>query len=88
VIIEAKNVITFRREERRAARITTHLVLFEVLPAVEFDNQFCGMTDKIRDVRSDRCLSSKAHAAQAMGTQRIPHQPLRVCRIAAKCACP
>jgi hypothetical protein len=66
IVIEAENTKTFGCKKCIAARITLHMLCFEMLATIEFYDQVCGMADKVRDVRPDRSLSAKTCICQTV----------------------
>jgi hypothetical protein len=55
---------------------------YDMLPAIEFDDQTMGDTRKIDDVRADRHLAAKLCAIYPTVAQRMPQFLLGSCLIA------
>src|ERR1700761_1958813 len=58
-----------------------------MLTAVELDDEFCGVTDKVGDVLFDRDLAAKADPTQSVVAQLGPKGSFDVSRISAQSAC-
>ena len=54
------------------------LLLFGMLPAVQFDDEFLFETDKVDNVISDGLLASEFEALRLFGAQMLPQQSLGV----------
>ena len=57
------------------------LRLFDMLPAIYFDNQLPVSADKINDIFSDKLLPSKLKGFCLPHAQPLPQKPLGICRI-------
>jgi hypothetical protein len=67
VVVEAKNPEAFSRQERVSACIAPCVLFFEVLTAINFDDQFCIVADEINNIWAYWSLTPKARATHAMG---------------------
>jgi DNA-directed RNA polymerase len=67
-IAKAQNAESFLDKKGVPARVALDMLCFEMLAAIEFDHQACGVTDKINDIWTNGRLSTKACAVHAMGT--------------------
>ena len=59
-----------------AARIALRLLCFEVLPAVDLDDETCGVADEIHDIWTNRSLAAKARALLA-GRPNVSFEDIR-----------
>ena len=73
-IPEAKHAIVLPRQKVRALLIV--VTAFEVLAAVEFDDQSGLRADEIADIAADGNLPPEAEAADPAASQTIPQQAL------------
>ena len=78
MIVEAQHAITLVRQKRIATGIVSLLSGFEVLAAIEFDNQLCAVAKEVHDIRTDWRLAAKTRTIQAMRAQRIPDDAFSV----------
>jgi hypothetical protein len=86
VVIEPKDAKAFVHKERISPGISPCVFVFEVLPAIDFNDELCIVTDEINNVWAYRGLTTKARAAHAMGAQCGPDAPLGIGRIAPQCS--
>ena len=86
-IPEAEDTIAFCFEPPLAPQVAASLIVFVVMTAVEFDDEVCGRTKEIDDVRTDRSLASEMRALQRKLFQRTPQDTLMRRRIAAESLC-
>jgi len=84
VIIEAKHAIALAFEKGIAPRVTFLLRVLEMLPAIDLDDEFLILADKIDDEGTDRRLPSKARTVEPMGAYCVPNNSLGVRQISAQ----
>jgi len=68
VIVEAKDAKSLCSKKRVTPLITRFMPGFEVLAAIDLDDQLRGMRDEIRNVRADRRLPAERGALKPMRT--------------------
>jgi hypothetical protein len=78
MIVEANDAVAPSGEECGAPRIALHLFFFEVLRAIDFNDQLYRVGHEIDDVRTNWRLAPEANASKPVGTQAIPDDPLRI----------
>jgi hypothetical protein len=66
VVIEAKNAKTSSNKKSVSAGVALLLPGFEMLTAIEFDNELCSVTNEINNVWADRGLAAKTRADHSM----------------------
>jgi hypothetical protein len=79
MIVETENAKAFRREKLIAPCIAVHICVFEMLAAVQFNNEIGGVTQKIRNIRPNRRLPPEDGAVEPMSAKGIPDNSLCVC---------
>jgi hypothetical protein len=84
VIIESKNAKALRGEECVTPLVARFMRIIEMLAAVDFDNELCGVRKEIGDVGAERSLPAEAGAFQPMRTQAVPNDTLGLGQIVAK----
>lgn len=84
---EPKDTIAFCFQSSLPPHVAASLFVFVVMTAVEFDDEACGWTKEIDDIRTDRSLASEMRALQRKLFQRTPQDTLMRCRIAAESLC-
>jgi hypothetical protein len=82
VIPESYHRESLRFEPLRSRVI--RLLLFRMLPAIQFDDQFPVETDKVDNVISDGLLASEFEALRLSSAQMLPQQSLGVSRVFAQ----
>jgi hypothetical protein len=78
VIVETKYPITFGSKKCVASSVAFLMLCFEMLCAVDLDDQTCIVTYKVDDEGTNGSLSPKACAIESVGTHPVPDDPLRV----------
>jgi hypothetical protein len=78
MIVEPENTKTFRYQKGIAPCVTLHVLRLKMLPAIEFDDEICSVTDKIHHVRTNRRLPPKTRAIHPMGAKLVPDRSLSV----------
>jgi hypothetical protein len=73
VIAESKDAKSLRSKKRIAPPIPRFVPVFEMLSAIDLDDQLRGVRDEIDDVRSDRRLSAKTGSVEPVRTEAVPH---------------
>jgi hypothetical protein len=84
VIAKTKHSETLRSQERVPPCIAFEVVGFEVLPAVNLDDELNIVTNEIDDVWTYRGLTPEASTIQSVRTHGIPDDALGVGRISAQ----
>ena len=69
MIAKAKNTKASGFDDSAASGIGGLLAIGKMLPAVEFDHQFCCMTYEVGNVARDRHLASEASSVQPDSAQ-------------------
>jgi hypothetical protein len=72
VVAEAEDLKSLCFNDRRSFRVSSFALVREVLTAVELDNEFRSVTNKVGDIIFDRDLATKASTAQAVVAQFGP----------------
>jgi hypothetical protein len=78
MVVEAQNTEAFVSEKSIAPGIALYVVGLKMLSAIELHDQSRGVTNKIRNVRTNWCLPAEAGVVQTMGSQSIPNQLLGI----------
>jgi len=76
VIAEPQYAKALRGEKSIALSVAHFLSILEVLPAIDLDDELCGMRHEVDDVRTDRRLAAKAGAFKTVRTQAVPDDAL------------
>jgi hypothetical protein len=84
MIAEAKDVKALGFDDLGARRVSSLSFIGEMLSAVEFDHEACGVTYEIGDIALNWHLSSKTSSLKAMIAQFRPKEPFSVRRILAE----
>jgi hypothetical protein len=84
VIAESKHAKSFARKKCIAPPVTAFVTVFEMLAAVDLDDQLRRMGYEVRDVRADRSRPAKPGALESMRPQAVPDDPLGWSQIAAE----
>jgi hypothetical protein len=71
-IAESKDAKSLRSKKRIAPFVPRFVSFFEMLSAIDLGDQLRGVRDEIDDVRTDRSLTAKACAFEAMRTEAVP----------------
>ncbi len=78
MVVEAKNAEALGSKKRVAPCVALQIFSFEMLSTIEFHDKACRMANKVRYVRTNRCLPAKACAIHPVRAQRIPNEPFGI----------
>jgi hypothetical protein len=76
MIAEAKDFESVCRDGSRTRRVCPLSLIRKILTAIEFNDEPCGVADKVCDVAFNRSLAAEACTAQAMIASLGPENPL------------
>ena len=71
-IPKPENTIAFLFQPKLPLLIVARCSVFVVMPAVEFNDQPLGRTEKVHDIRTDGCLSSEMCSVDRKRLQGAP----------------
>jgi hypothetical protein len=84
VIVEPQNSKALRCKKRIPPDVALDMGIFEMLTAIELNDEIGGMTDKVSNIGSTRCLPPKARTVEPVSSQFAPNQALCVRQITAQ----